>query len=65
MPALAPYIPVKDADLANWLDNFSALITASPATYGLVAGDAVAIAAQVAAWDAAYVPLPPRQRKPQ
>lgn len=54
MPALAPYIPPKDADLNSWLANFSSLITASPGTYGLVAGDATAIAAAVAAWAAAY-----------
>ena len=54
MPALPPYIPPKDAQLANWADNFSALLTASPATYGLVSGDAAAVAAVVATWDAAY-----------
>ena len=54
MPALAPYIPPKDADFNNWLGNFSTLITASPGTYGLTSGDATAIAAQVAAWEAAY-----------
>jgi hypothetical protein len=54
MPALAPYIPNKDADFANWSANFSTLITASPGTYGLVAGDATAIAASQAAWAAAY-----------
>ena len=54
MPALAPYIPVKDSDLNNWAANFSSLITAAPATYGLVSGDATAIAAVVAAWAAAY-----------
>lgn len=54
MPALPPYIPAKDAQFGNWIDNFSALITANPATYGLVAGDATAIAGVTAAWDAAY-----------
>jgi hypothetical protein len=43
----ASYIPTKDADLANWEDNFSTLITANPTNYGLLAGDAVAIAAAV------------------
>lgn len=41
------YIPPKDTDLGDWADNFSALITALPATYGLLAGDATAIAAVV------------------
>ena len=54
MPALPPYIPAKDAAFGNWLDNFSALITASPATYGLVSGDAAAIASVTATWDSAY-----------
>lgn len=54
MPALAPYIPAKDALFAAWIDNFSTLITASPPTYGLVAGDATAIATVTAAWDVAY-----------
>jgi hypothetical protein len=50
----APYIPPKDADFANWLANFSTMITASPATYGLTAGDATTIAAQDTAFQAAY-----------
>jgi hypothetical protein len=54
MPALPPYIPARDADLNNWAANFSTLITASPGTYGLVSGDAIAIAGVVATWAAAY-----------
>ena len=54
MPALPPYIPAKDAAFGNWIDNFSALITAAPATYGLLASDATAIASVTAIWDAAY-----------
>lgn len=54
MPALAPYIPSKDADLNNWLNNFSTLIVAAPATYGLLASDATTISTNVAAWNAAY-----------
>lgn len=54
MPALPPYIPPTDTDLDAWSSNFSTLITAAPATYGLVSGDATAIAAIVAAWSAAY-----------
>lgn len=49
-----PYIPNKDALLVAWSDNFAALITASPTTYGLVAGDAAAINAVNTPWDAAY-----------
>ena len=54
MPALAPYIPAKDSAFSSWLANFSTLITASPATYGLTSGDATAIAAQETTWAAAY-----------
>lgn len=54
MPASPPYIPNGDADFENWLANFSTLLTAAPATYGLIAADAAAVAAQQAAWSAAY-----------
>lgn len=47
------YIPPTDAGFGSWLTNFSALLTASPATYGLVSGDAVLVAAQEAAYTAA------------
>lgn len=57
MPAVAPYIPPKDAALNNWLANFSTLITASPGTYGVTSTDASTIAAAVAAWTAAYLPV--------
>lgn len=49
-----PYFPSKIADQLAWFQNFSSLITATPATYGLVAGDAVAIAAKVTPLQAAY-----------
>lgn len=48
------YIPSRDVDLVPWADNFSTLITANPALYGLVAGDATTIAGLVTTWDAAY-----------
>jgi hypothetical protein len=54
MPALAPYIPAREANFDTWLSNFSALITGDPAMYGLTAGDAANIASYVAAWSAAY-----------
>lgn len=53
MPS-APYIPNTDAAFATWLANFSALISAAPTVYGLVAGDAVLIATQDTAYGAAY-----------
>lgn len=48
------YIPPRDADCVAWADNFRDLTTASPATYGLTSGDAIAIANVVNAFDAAY-----------
>lgn len=51
----APYLPSKDADFDAWTVNFSTLITASPVTYGLVTGDATAIAAAKTSWHAAYL----------
>ena len=57
MPALPPYIPAKNANLLSWALNFSTLITASPATYGLTSGDATAIAGQYTALAAAYALL--------
>lgn len=54
MPA-APYIPARDADFETWLLNFTSLLTAAPATYGLTAPDAVVCAAQYTAWHPAYI----------
>jgi hypothetical protein len=51
----APYIPARDADFSAWLLNFSTLLTATPAAFGLVAGDAVIVAAQNTAFQAAYL----------
>jgi hypothetical protein len=55
MPALAPYIPPKDAAFQNWFANFKTLINASPGTYGLMAGDATTINTSYTTWNAAYV----------
>jgi hypothetical protein len=49
-----PYIPPKDADFNDWLVNFSTLLTANPTNYGLVAGDATAVATVKNAWVTAY-----------
>jgi hypothetical protein len=51
----SPYIPNSDADFASWLSNFAAVIAASPTTYFLAAGDAAAISAQQALYNAAYL----------
>lgn len=50
----APYIPPKDADFDAWAVNFSTLLTADPADYGLLAGDATAVDTVVDAWVIAY-----------
>ena len=49
-----PYIPARETDLVTWADNFAALITAAPATYGLTSGDASTIQTAVDTWDSAY-----------
>ncbi len=51
---MSDYIPAKDADLVNWSANFSAVITANPADYGLDAGQASAYATLDANYAAAY-----------
>lgn len=48
------YIPAPDAGFSAWLANFSALLTANPTTFGLVAGDATIVAAQNTAFQNAY-----------
>jgi hypothetical protein len=50
-----PYIPTTDALLDTFTQNFSSLITANPALYGLVAGDAVTIAGVVATFHTDYL----------
>lgn len=50
----APYIPPKNAQFAAWAANFSALLTASPATYASDAPTAANVAALNAALQAAY-----------
>lgn len=52
--AAAPYVPPKDADFANWADNFATLITASPSTYGLDSIAAAAIQAENDAFQLAF-----------
>lgn len=54
MPALAPYIPNRDADFLTWSQNFSTVLTANPALYGLTASDATAVDALVDTFTTAY-----------
>lgn len=48
-------IPRTDSDFQSWLLNFSTLLTAAPADFGLTAPDAVIVAGQYTAWHAAYL----------
>lgn len=54
MPTSSDYIPAKDIDFDTWLNNFSTLLTAAPTDYGLVAGDATAVAGVTTTWNAAW-----------
>lgn len=47
------YIPQRDADFSEWLQNFSALITANYLQYGLLITDASALATLTAIYVAA------------
>lgn len=52
---MASYLPSTDSGLAAWALNFATLITATPAAFGLVAGDAVDITTAQTAFAAALV----------
>lgn len=61
-----PYVPARDAALDVFAANFSTLITANPATYGLAAGDATIIAGLNTTWHAAFLAAKsPSTRTPQ
>lgn len=49
-----PYIPTTDSGVSSWLLNFSTLVSANFAAYGLTSGNATTIAAQNTAYQAAY-----------
>jgi hypothetical protein len=48
------YIPTRESEMDNWLNNFKTLIAASPTTYGLAVSDATAITNAYNAWHTAY-----------
>jgi hypothetical protein len=54
MSSYPPYIPPRDSVFATWIANFSALLTANPTDFGLVAGDATAVDGVNTTWQAAY-----------
>jgi len=49
------FLPSRDSELDNWLNNFSTLIAAAPATYGLSSGDGTALTTAFANWHAAFL----------
>jgi hypothetical protein len=49
------YIPRRDANAAEWAANFARHVAATPAAYGLSAGDAATIAAAADAFSAAVL----------
>jgi hypothetical protein len=49
------FLPTQESVLDNWLANFSTLISADPAAYGLSPADAAQIAAEVDKWHALYL----------
>ena len=50
---MADFIPHKDSEFGPWAANFSTKITATPTAYGLIAGDATALATAVTNFTAA------------
>lgn len=59
------YLPQKLSEFATWFLNFASLITASPTTYGVTAGDAASIQASYDAFAAAYaISTSPTTRSP-
>src|SRR5437016_1820127 len=50
---MADFLPSSDADLLAFAQNFSTKVTATPVPYGLVAGDATALAALVTSFTTA------------
>ena len=48
------YLPSKDGPLLNWMNQFSSEITSTPTAFGLVAGQATAMAALVATFATKY-----------
>lgn len=49
------YIPSREADMDEWVNNFKTLIAASPTTYGLVTADGTALTTAYTNWHTAYL----------
>ena len=48
------YIPKRNADFASWLANIATILAASYAAYGVASGDAAALTALNATYQAAF-----------
>jgi hypothetical protein len=53
-PMSTRFLPTRESELNNWLNNFSTKVSAAPATYGLSPADAAEIAAAVTDWRKAF-----------
>jgi hypothetical protein len=51
---MTSYIPAPDSQFSIWLQNFSALLTDSPTTYGLQTADAIIVAGVTTSWLTAF-----------
>lgn len=48
------FIPTREGDLDTWLENFCGKIAATPAAYGLSAGDGTTLTHAYSAWHTAF-----------
>lgn len=48
------FLPTRDSELTDWLDNFQGKIAADPAKYGLTGPESAAVTAACAAWGVTY-----------
>lgn len=50
-----PYIPAPDGEFDAWFGNFSTLLTANPADFGLLSGDALVVQNSYDDWHPLYL----------
>jgi hypothetical protein len=51
---MADYVPSRQAEYRDWVDDFVAKLVASPTTYGFVASDLTPLSAALSAFDSAF-----------
>lgn len=54
MASSSSYIPPREADFVNWIENFNSLIQASPTSYGVSTADASNLTSLTAIYTLAY-----------